>query len=63
MENSIEFTSENFESEGERNVIMQAILQNSQFADVDVREHAFMCLVKVAENYYGKCWDFLQFFA
>eukprot|EP01048_Picozoa_sp_COSAG05_P001583 COSAG05_NODE_54_length_23549_cov_81.790840_16_plen_546_part_00 len=52
MENSIEFTSENFGNEEERNVIMAAILENTACPNVDVQEHAFMCLVKVAENYY-----------
>jgi importin subunit beta-1 len=60
MENSIEFTSENFESEAERNVIMGAILQNSQYEDIDVREHAFMCLVKVAENYYDHLPQYME---
>ena len=52
MENSIEFTSENFANDQERNVIMAAILENTACPNKDVQEHAFMCLVKVAENYY-----------
>lgn len=60
MENSIEFIADNFEAEGERNVIMQAILQNSQSDDMEVKLHAFMCLVKVAEHYYAHLPAYLE---
>jgi importin subunit beta-1 len=52
MENSLEFTEKNFQNGEERNVIMTAILENTACANIEVQEHAFMCLVKVAENYY-----------
>ena len=60
MENSIEFTTENFQNEEERNVIMAAILESAQCPNQDVMKHAFMCLVKVAENYYDELPAYME---
>ena len=60
MENSIEFTTENFRNEEERNVIMAAILESAQCPNTEVMKHAFMCLVKVAENYYDELPAYME---
>ena len=60
MENSIEFTSENFGNEEERNVIMAAILEAAQCPNAEVMKHALMCLVKVAENYYDELPAYME---
>lgn len=60
MENSIEFTTENFQNEEERNVIMAAILETAQCPVIEIMEHAFMCLVKIAENYYDHLPQYME---
>lgn len=59
MCNSLDFTHNNFDVQAERDAIMSAICASCQCQDVRVREKAFECLVKVAEQYYDKLPQYL----
>jgi importin subunit beta-1 len=54
LNNSLDYTSANFENENERDAIMQTICEATQCTDVRVREKAFECIAKVADLYYEK---------
>lgn len=60
MENSIEFTESNFQNPQERNMIMSTIIEAVQSDNPDVKETAFMCLVRVAENYYDHLPEYME---
>jgi len=51
--NALDFVSANFERENERSFIMQTICECISATDMNVRQTALECLVKVAENYYA----------
>eukprot|EP01039_Chlorochromonas_danica_P011194 gene11194-12482_t len=52
LNNSLDFTSRNFEVQVERDAIMRAICEATQANEVKIREHAFECCSTVAELYY-----------
>ncbi|KAJ1920173.1 karyopherin Kap95 [Mycoemilia scoparia] len=58
--NSLEFVRENFEREGERNVIMQTVCEATQSQDVSVQVVAFECLVRIMQLYYDKMQFYME---
>eukprot|EP01038_Epipyxis_sp_PR26KG_P008524 gene8524-11521_t len=54
LNNSLAFTSTNFENDVERNMIMQAICEATQCTDIKVRAEAYSCLATIADLYYDK---------
>ncbi|CAG8486946.1 7548_t:CDS:10 [Ambispora gerdemannii] len=58
--NSLEFTRENFEREGERNYIMQIVCEATQSTDVSVQVSAFECLVRIMQIYYDKMRFYME---
>ncbi|ORX34440.1 armadillo-type protein [Kockovaella imperatae] len=52
--NSLEFISDNFQREGERNYIMQVVCEATQSPSVTVQVGAFECLVRIMSLYYDK---------
>ncbi|CAO1615921.1 unnamed protein product [Parajaminaea phylloscopi] len=50
--NSLEFVSDNFEREGERNYIMQVVCEATQSPDVNVKVSSYECLVRIMQLYY-----------
>uniref|UniRef100_A0AC35UBM6 Importin N-terminal domain-containing protein n=1 Tax=Rhabditophanes sp. KR3021 TaxID=114890 RepID=A0AC35UBM6_9BILA len=53
MLSSLDFTGNNFNSELERNHIMQLVCDASQFTDTTVKVTALECLVKIMSLYYN----------
>ncbi len=54
LNNSLDFTSNNFENATERDAIMRAICEATQSQDLKIRERAFECFTTVGELYYEK---------
>lgn len=54
LNNSLDFTSNNFENEVERNHIMTAVCVATKAPEAKVRERAFECCSTIAELYYDK---------
>eukprot|EP01031_Cornospumella_fuschlensis_P032571 gene32571-39383_t len=54
LNNSLDFTSKNFEIAPERDAIMMAICECTQAPDQKIREVAFECCATVADLYYDK---------
>ncbi|RYG64906.1 hypothetical protein EON64_13025 [archaeon] len=54
LNNSLDFTSKNFEIAPERDAIMRAVCECTQAADQKIREVAFECCATVADLYYDK---------
>ena len=52
--NSLDFTSNNFNVDNERDAIMKAVCETTQCAVVDVRIKAFECFARIADLYYEK---------
>jgi importin subunit beta-1 len=52
MHNSLKFCTKNFEMQGERDAIMQAMCDAAQCPDSRVRTKAFQCMDEAAENFY-----------
>ncbi len=52
LKDSLIFAGNNFKVENERNHIMASIYDAALSPDANIRETAYECLVKVAENYY-----------
>nr|CAB3260072.1 importin subunit beta-1-like [Phallusia mammillata] len=52
MLNTLEFTKENFESETERNFIMQVTCEATQVEDTKIQVVALQCMVKIMSLYY-----------
>lgn len=52
MRNSLEFAEQNFQNEGERNMIMQMACQGTQSPDETIRKTAYECIAMVASLYY-----------
>lgn len=50
--NSLEFISDNFDREGERNYIMQVVCEATQSSTQRVQVLAFQCLVRIMSLYY-----------
>jgi len=60
LSNALEFASKNFEVEQERNYIMQVICEACTCASDEIKEHAYQCLCRIAELYYGKLEFYIQ---
>ncbi|TPX34252.1 hypothetical protein SmJEL517_g03047 [Synchytrium microbalum] len=60
LSNSLEFVRENFEREGERNIIMQVVCEATQSPDANVQVAAFECLVRIMSLYYDKMGAYMQ---
>lgn len=58
--NSLEFISENFEREGERNYIMQVVCEATQSPDVGVKVASYECLVKIMQLYYHQMRYYME---
>lgn len=52
--NALEFVKTNFETETERNYIMQTVCEGTQAERKDVKVAAYECIVQIAELYYDK---------
>ncbi|RCK56108.1 Importin subunit beta-1 [Candida viswanathii] len=50
--NSLEFIKYNFETEGERNYIMQVVCEATQADDAELQASAFGCLARIMSLYY-----------
>ncbi|CAK9438558.1 uncharacterized protein LODBEIA_P27820 [Lodderomyces beijingensis] len=50
--NSLEFIKSNFETEGERNYIMQVVCEATQADDSELQASAFGCLARIMSLYY-----------
>ncbi|CAI2311773.1 unnamed protein product [Caenorhabditis sp. 36 PRJEB53466] len=50
--NSLEFTKTNFETEAERNIIMQVVCESTNSPDQRVKVAALQCLVRIMQLYY-----------
>ncbi|TPX51644.1 hypothetical protein SeMB42_g00078 [Synchytrium endobioticum] len=59
LTNSLEFVRENFEREGERNIIMQVVCEATQSPDANVQVAAFQCLVRIMGLYYDKMGPYM----
>ncbi|KAJ2001082.1 karyopherin Kap95 [Coemansia thaxteri] len=58
--NSLEFVRNNFENEGERNVIMQTVCEATQSPDSTVQVAAYECLVRIMQLYYDKMGLYME---
>ncbi|KAJ2361508.1 karyopherin Kap95, partial [Coemansia sp. RSA 2611] len=58
--NSLEFVRQNFDNEGERNVIMQTVCEATQSPDDSVQAAAFECLVRIMQLYYDKMRFYME---
>ncbi|PIA18762.1 ARM repeat-containing protein [Coemansia reversa NRRL 1564] len=58
--NSLEFVRQNFENEGERNVIMQTVCEATQSSEDRVQTAAFECLVRIMQLYYDKMQFYME---
>merc|ERR1712142_198552 len=52
MLNSLEFISDNFEKQNERDYIMQTVCEATQAKDTKIQTCALQCLVKIVSLYY-----------
>ncbi|XP_065342738.1 importin subunit beta-1 isoform X3 [Cloeon dipterum] len=52
LQNSLEFTRANFETDTERNFIMEVVCEATQSTDTAVKVSALQCLVKIMSLYY-----------
>ena len=59
LSNSLEFVRENFERDGERNIIMQVVCEATQSPDLNVQIAAFECLVRIMSLYYDKMGPYM----
>lgn len=57
---SLDFASNNFEAEGERDAIMMKIFEATQCPDIKIREKAYECMAKVADLYYDKLTRYID---
>ena len=60
LNNSLDFTSQNFENQVERNAIMQAICEATQASEVKIRERAYECFATIADLYYDKLQPYAE---
>ncbi|KAJ2742230.1 karyopherin Kap95 [Coemansia sp. BCRC 34301] len=58
--NSLEFVRQNFDNEGERNVIMQTVCEATQSPDPTVQVAAYECLVRIMQLYYDKMSFYME---
>ena len=60
LNNSLDFTGNNFENAVERDAIMRAICESTQCTDIKVRERAFECCASVGDLYYEKLQPYVD---
>ena len=61
LSNALEFVKSNFETEAERNYIMQTVCETTQCdAKKEVKVAAYECLVQIAELYYDKLPQYMS---
>ena len=58
--NAIPFIKSNFESETERNYIMQTVCENTQSDVTEIKDAAFQCIVSIGETYYIHLAPYVQ---
>ncbi len=61
LNNVLEFSKSQFETDDARNVIMNTIYKAAKSEDVRMRQTAFEGLVRIAENYYDKLPEYIRF--
>lgn len=59
LNNSLDFTSTNFENQVERDTIMRSICEATQAQDMKIRAKAFECFATVGELYYDKLQSYV----
>jgi len=57
---ALEFVASNFETEGERNYIMQVICEATQAEDMRIQQGAYGCLNRVMGLYYDKMRFYME---
>ncbi len=60
LNNSLDFTHSNFETKGERDMIMTVICEATQCTTTAVRKVAFECISNIASLYYEKLQDYMH---
>mmetsp|Transcript_14375 Transcript_14375/g.47212 ORF Transcript_14375/g.47212 Transcript_14375/m.47212 type:complete len:885 (+) Transcript_14375:177-2831(+) len=60
LANALEFASQNFKKEQERNIIMKVVFEGAVFEDVRVRQASMECLVSIAAEYYDELLPYMQ---
>lgn len=60
LNNTIEFARSQFEIPTERSAIVNTICEAARSGDLQVRQAAFEGLVKVAEHYYDKLYEYIR---
>ncbi len=60
LNNSLDFTHSNFETKGERDMIMTVICEATQCTCPAVRKVAFECISNIASLYYEKLQDYMH---
>ncbi|CAN0342878.1 unnamed protein product, partial [Ectocarpus sp. 12 AP-2014] len=58
--NSLDFTRSNFETQQERDVIMQVVCEATQCADANVRKAAYEAIWTIATLYYDRLQAYMQ---
>lgn len=61
LNNVLEFSTSQFETDDARNVIMNTIYKAAKSEDVRMRKAAFEGLVRIAENYYDKLPEYIRY--
>ncbi|KAF3933616.1 hypothetical protein ABW19_dt0208506 [Dactylella cylindrospora] len=60
LSGSLEFVRSNFETEGERNYIMQVVCEATQSDDAKIQQSAFGCLNRIMGLYYDKMRFYME---
>ncbi|KAK6524855.1 karyopherin beta [Arthrobotrys megalospora] len=60
LSESLEFVRSNFETEGERNYIMQVVCEATQSTDARIQQSAFGCLNRIMSLYYDKMRFYME---
>ncbi|EPS41284.1 hypothetical protein H072_4856 [Dactylellina haptotyla CBS 200.50] len=60
LSESLEFVRSNFETEGERNYIMQVVCEATQSSDNTIQQAAFGCLNRIMSLYYDKMRFYME---
>ncbi|KAK6353022.1 karyopherin beta [Orbilia brochopaga] len=60
LSESLEFVRSNFETEGERNYIMQVVCEATQSPDPRIQQSAFGCLNRIMSLYYDKMRFYME---
>ena len=60
LNNSLDFTSSNFENSVERDAIVRAVCEASQSPEVKIRERSFECFASIADLYYNHLQPYIE---